>query len=335
MSKGPSSTERTKGMEKLTVLLLVDADEDGKALKTTPGKRSYSLGDWKYLNDLEKGKGTKALQEKGAPIKFSFRGRSAANPGGAVNIKDDGTAATVLANETNDTPGADATDVPAVASGDGTGSTKHIPFLDFNDAGGSNDSVGGPDVFVGLSQNFTMEEYELYCGVEDNERRKRICPWTVGMNGTEQDDNDNEKDPPLDLNNLFEPSERASADKVVAAEVHQIAAHNRKLMIETIKGAIWGNEADDAQPVNGFKLLNMTKRIFAKICPVNVVSPKFLNMVYTAFKRLHDITTPGRQAFLSDFEHEMIDSVLDTCFANSKPANYIQNDCKEDVSVNL
>ena len=231
--------------------------------------------------------------------------------------------------------GDDGTDAEAGKNNGTAGDTADgVPFLDFVESDGNGTgngtSGGGGGEEVGLPRNFTMEEYDMYCNTEENERRKRVCPWNVGMNATWGDDD--EKDPPLDFNNLFESLDRTNPDKVVAGEIHHIAAQNRKLMIDTIKAAIWPYTPTETEPFNGFRLLNTTRTIFGKICPPHVVPSRFLNMVIDGFKRLHDQTTPGRLAFLSDLEYESISVILDQCFSNSKPSNYIQNDCKEDVS---
>lgn len=231
--------------------------------------------------------------------------------------------------EESTTPGSGGNDTSGGEGAESAESGGSVPFLDFVENG----SGPGESAAVGLPPNFTMEEYDQYCNAEDNERRKRICPWNVESNITSDEDNAKEK--PLDMDNLFEEAERMSVDKIIAGQIHLIAMQNRKIMIETIKRAIFPAPefVEETEPLVGVKLLNITRRIFTKICPPNVVSNKFLTMVFNGFKLLHDITTPARTPFISDFEYEMLEPILETCLSESKPANYIQNQCKEDVRL--
>jgi hypothetical protein len=205
-----------------------------------------------------------------------------------------------------------------------------VPYMDFpgTPPPGGDGGPGGAGTSSGPNITITAANYDAICQVGENELRKKRCEVNVD---TKLIDETTVFPPQLDRESGIPIQDNRMTDAVQTSFVYTIAQQNRKLTIQTITEAIFPSTTTDTEPINGFKLLNTTKDIFGKLCPANVIRPQFLDMIVKAFKKIHDLTTPDRTPFITDIEYGWIDEILQGCLAGSSPANYFQDECREEV----
>ena len=118
--------------------------------------------------------------------------------------------------------------------------------------------------------------------------------------------------------------------------LQRIRYQNYILQLKAHKYAVFGpaEDVELAQPVNSFVVLNLTMKVFKKLCPMSVIPGDYSNYMHMLFKMLHMYNTPTRTEYLTQEETTWLTKLLTECEEQVQPQSFrLNGDCGDNIEA--